>query len=172
MGAALSDRSRRDGADRYARHDSRRRRSLSPTGRRQCRECAPRPRPGARHHLAQHDRRGRLPRLRRLEVLYDNRAAARFHVALYDQTTGALVALIEADQLGRLRTGATTGVAPALDARPPERTSWACSAWVQAERNWPRPPRFCRCGGLSSTAAPKSDARCSPKKCRPGSAWR
>jgi alanine dehydrogenase len=39
------------------------------------------------------------------------RSAARFHVGLYDQATGALVALIEADQLGRLRTGATTGVA-------------------------------------------------------------
>ncbi|HEY4312416.1 MAG TPA: ornithine cyclodeaminase family protein [Pirellulales bacterium] len=39
------------------------------------------------------------------------RDAARFHVGLYDQTTGQMVALIEADQLGRLRTGATTGVA-------------------------------------------------------------
>ncbi|MBL8827483.1 MAG: ornithine cyclodeaminase family protein [Planctomycetaceae bacterium] len=39
------------------------------------------------------------------------RSAAQFHVGLLDQTTGRLVALIEADQLGRLRTGATTGVA-------------------------------------------------------------
>ena len=39
------------------------------------------------------------------------RAAARFHVGLYEQTSGKLVALIEADQLGRLRTGAATGVA-------------------------------------------------------------
>jgi ornithine cyclodeaminase/alanine dehydrogenase-like protein (mu-crystallin family) len=39
------------------------------------------------------------------------RNAARFHVGLYEQATGSLVALIEADHLGRLRTGATTGVA-------------------------------------------------------------
>jgi len=39
------------------------------------------------------------------------RGAARFHVGLYDQQTGAPVALLEADHLGRLRTGATTGVA-------------------------------------------------------------
>lgn len=38
------------------------------------------------------------------------RQAARFHVGLYD-TSGAMVALIEADKLGQLRTGATTGVA-------------------------------------------------------------
>jgi len=36
---------------------------------------------------------------------------ARFHVGLYDQTSGELVALIEADRLGQLRTGAVTGIA-------------------------------------------------------------
>ncbi len=36
---------------------------------------------------------------------------ARFLVGLYESETGRLAALIEADQLGRLRTGATTGVA-------------------------------------------------------------
>lgn len=39
------------------------------------------------------------------------RAAATFHVGVYEHESGALVALIEADHLGRLRTGATTGVA-------------------------------------------------------------
>ena len=39
------------------------------------------------------------------------RDAFRFHIGLYDHTTGQLTALIEADHLGRLRTGATTGVA-------------------------------------------------------------
>jgi ornithine cyclodeaminase/alanine dehydrogenase-like protein (mu-crystallin family) len=39
------------------------------------------------------------------------RAGARFHVGLYDAATGELVAIIEADRLGQLRTGATTGVA-------------------------------------------------------------
>jgi ornithine cyclodeaminase/alanine dehydrogenase len=39
------------------------------------------------------------------------RAGARFHVGLYDAATGELAALIEADRLGQLRTGAATGVA-------------------------------------------------------------
>jgi len=39
------------------------------------------------------------------------RAGAQFHVGVYDQTTGQLLALIEANRLGQLRTGATTGVA-------------------------------------------------------------
>ncbi len=36
---------------------------------------------------------------------------ARFHVTLYDPKTGELAALIEADHLGRVRTGAASGVA-------------------------------------------------------------
>ncbi len=39
------------------------------------------------------------------------RQGAQFHVGLYDQESGRLVALIEANRLGQLRTGATTGVA-------------------------------------------------------------
>ena len=39
------------------------------------------------------------------------RGGARFHAGLYDAATGQLAALIEADRLGQLRTGATTGVA-------------------------------------------------------------
>ena len=39
------------------------------------------------------------------------RAGAEFHVGLYDSRTGALTALIAAEWLGRLRTGATTAVA-------------------------------------------------------------
>ena len=39
------------------------------------------------------------------------RAGARFHLGLYDAASGELAALIEADRLGQLRTGATTGVA-------------------------------------------------------------
>jgi ornithine cyclodeaminase/alanine dehydrogenase len=39
------------------------------------------------------------------------RQEAVFHAGLYDNTSGALVALIEAGRLGQLRTGATTGVA-------------------------------------------------------------
>ena len=39
------------------------------------------------------------------------RAGAEFHVGLYDARTGTLTALIAAEWLGRLRTGATTAVA-------------------------------------------------------------
>ena len=34
-----------------------------------------------------------------------------FHIALYDATTGRLLAFLQANRLGQLRTGATTGVA-------------------------------------------------------------
>ncbi|WP_376788434.1 ornithine cyclodeaminase family protein [Thermoflexus sp.] len=43
---------------------------------------------------------------------------ARFLVLLFDIESGALVALIEADVLGRLRTGAATGLATRYLARP------------------------------------------------------
>jgi len=36
---------------------------------------------------------------------------AKFHVGLYDSQSGDLIALIQANRLGQLRTGATTGVA-------------------------------------------------------------
>lgn len=39
------------------------------------------------------------------------RNGAKFHLGLYEHATGALVALAQADRLGQLRTGATTGVA-------------------------------------------------------------
>jgi ornithine cyclodeaminase/alanine dehydrogenase-like protein (mu-crystallin family) len=45
------------------------------------------------------------------------RSAARFRLDLYD-ASGALVAMIEADRLGQLRTGATTGVAVQAMADP------------------------------------------------------
>jgi len=43
--------------------------------------------------------------------------AARFHVAVYDNSSGRMRALIEADYLGQLRTGAATGVATDYMAR-------------------------------------------------------
>lgn len=36
---------------------------------------------------------------------------AQFHVTLFDSHTGAMAALIQADHLGQIRTGAATGVA-------------------------------------------------------------
>jgi ornithine cyclodeaminase/alanine dehydrogenase-like protein (mu-crystallin family) len=43
---------------------------------------------------------------------------ARFHVLLYSAESGELLALIEASRLGQLRTGAASGVATRLLARP------------------------------------------------------
>ena len=45
------------------------------------------------------------------EVYTATRAKARFHVGLSSVESGELVALIEADFLGQLRTGAASGVA-------------------------------------------------------------
>src|SRR5262249_55823575 len=39
------------------------------------------------------------------------RGGAQFHVGLYDGKTGALLALLQADYLGQVRTGAASGVA-------------------------------------------------------------
>jgi ornithine cyclodeaminase/alanine dehydrogenase-like protein (mu-crystallin family) len=46
-----------------------------------------------------------------------SRSGVRFHVVLYDATTGEMVAIIEADWLGQLRTGAASGVATQYLAR-------------------------------------------------------
>jgi alanine dehydrogenase len=42
------------------------------------------------------------------------RKGAQFHVGLYDQQSGRMIALIQADRLGQIRTGATTAVAVKL----------------------------------------------------------
>jgi ornithine cyclodeaminase/alanine dehydrogenase-like protein (mu-crystallin family) len=47
-----------------------------------------------------------------------SREGARFHVVLYDGSSGELVAVIEADWLGQVRTGAASGVATQYMARP------------------------------------------------------
>src|SRR5262245_60776405 len=47
-----------------------------------------------------------------------SRRGHRFHVGLYDGKTGALVALMQADYLGQVRTGAASGVATQYMARP------------------------------------------------------
>jgi ornithine cyclodeaminase/alanine dehydrogenase-like protein (mu-crystallin family) len=46
------------------------------------------------------------------------RRGAQFHVALFDDKSGALVALMAADYLGQMRTGAASGVATQYMARP------------------------------------------------------
>jgi alanine dehydrogenase len=47
---------------------------------------------------------------------------AKFHVSLYDTATGELLALIEADKLGQMRTGAASGVATKYLAREDAQT--------------------------------------------------
>jgi ornithine cyclodeaminase/alanine dehydrogenase len=47
-----------------------------------------------------------------------SRKGAHFHMGLFDGRSGALVALIQADYLGQMRTGAASGVATQYMARP------------------------------------------------------
>jgi alanine dehydrogenase len=50
------------------------------------------------------------------------RGKARFHVNLYDTTTGELLAMMEADKLGQMRTGAASGIATKYLARDDAKT--------------------------------------------------
>jgi ornithine cyclodeaminase/alanine dehydrogenase-like protein (mu-crystallin family) len=50
------------------------------------------------------------------------RGKARFYVSLFDATTGELLALVEADKLGQMRTGAASGVATKYLARQDAKT--------------------------------------------------
>lgn len=47
-----------------------------------------------------------------------SKAGARFHVTLFDPKTGELTAVLQADYLGQVRTGAASGVATKKLARP------------------------------------------------------
>ncbi len=59
-------------------------------------------------------------------------AGARFHVLLYSAENGELLAIIEAAELGRLRTGAATGVATRYLARPDAAVAAVFGAGYQA----------------------------------------
>jgi ornithine cyclodeaminase/alanine dehydrogenase-like protein (mu-crystallin family) len=52
------------------------------------------------------------------KVYGTSRQGANFHIGLFDGATGALVALVQADYLGQIRTGAASGVATQCLARP------------------------------------------------------
>jgi ornithine cyclodeaminase/alanine dehydrogenase-like protein (mu-crystallin family) len=52
------------------------------------------------------------------KVYATSRKGQFFHVGLFDGKTGALLALIQADYLGQMRTGAASGVATEYMARP------------------------------------------------------
>jgi alanine dehydrogenase len=60
------------------------------------------------------------------------RGAARFVVPLFRSSTGEMVALIEADALGQLRTGAASGVATKYLANPEARTACIIGTGYQA----------------------------------------
>src|SRR5215468_5238474 len=61
------------------------------------------------------------------------RNKARFYVNLYDAESGELLALIEADKLGQMRTGAASGVATKYLARADANTVGVYGAGWQAE---------------------------------------
>ncbi len=60
------------------------------------------------------------------------RGGARFHVAVYDIASGEMHALIEANYLGQLRTGAASGVATRYMAREDSKTVGVFGAGLQA----------------------------------------
>lgn len=60
------------------------------------------------------------------------REKSRFHVGLYDLMTGEVLAIIEADYLGQLRTGAASGVATEFLARPDAKVVGLFGAGLQA----------------------------------------
>ena len=62
-----------------------------------------------------------------------NRSGNRFLVHLFDSATGLLRAVIEADYLGMIRTGAVSGVAARALARPETRIAGIFGAGWQAE---------------------------------------
>ena len=58
--------------------------------------------------------------------------SARFHVAIYDQESGEMKALVEGDFLGQLRTGAASAVATEYMARPDSKVVGLFGAGLQA----------------------------------------
>ena len=115
------------------------------------------------------------------KVYATTRAGARFVVLLFDGRTSDLIAIIEADRLGQIRTGAASGVATRHLARPDAATlavigtGWQARGQVLAiasvrtirtvrvfGRDRDRLLAFCRelevAAGLSVTAAPSIEA--------------
>lgn len=61
------------------------------------------------------------------------KSGAKFHVGLYAQETGNLIALVEADRLGQMRTGAVTGIAAKALANPASEQVGVFGSGWQAE---------------------------------------
>ena len=68
-----------------------------------------------------------------LKVYTTARKGTRFLVLLYDAETGDMLAMIEADRLGQMRTGAASGVATKFMARPDADTVGIYGTGWQAE---------------------------------------
>jgi ornithine cyclodeaminase/alanine dehydrogenase-like protein (mu-crystallin family) len=67
-----------------------------------------------------------------LKAYYGGGSGGRFHVLLYAARDGRLKAMIEADNLGRMRTGAASGLATKLLAAPQARSLGVIGAGRQA----------------------------------------
>jgi alanine dehydrogenase len=67
-----------------------------------------------------------------LKVYTSSREGLRFLVPLFDAQSGDLVALLEADRLGQMRTGAASGVATRLMARADARIAGIIGTGLQA----------------------------------------
>jgi ornithine cyclodeaminase len=82
-----------------------------------------------------HILQGALPQLDAIgyKAYTSNRSGVRFLVHLYCASSGSLRAVIEADRLGMMRTGAASGVATRWLARPDARVAGVFGAGWQAE---------------------------------------
>ena len=94
--------------------------------------------PRARSRLPQtvlHILQGALPAQGVLgyKAYTSNRSGNRFLVYLFDANTGLMKAAIESDYLGMIRTGATSGLAARLLARPESKVAGVFGAGWQAE---------------------------------------
>jgi alanine dehydrogenase len=67
-----------------------------------------------------------------LKVYFAGKGGARYHVLLYAGDGSGLIAMIEADLLGALRTGAASGLATKLLARPDAKTLGVIGTGKQA----------------------------------------
>lgn len=67
-----------------------------------------------------------------LKAYFGGRGGARYHVLLYAADGSGLMAMIEADALGALRTGAASGLATRLLARPDAKTLGVIGSGKQA----------------------------------------
>lgn len=81
------------------------------------------------HYMAAADSRERYMGLK---IYSSSPQGLRFLVPLFDAETGDLLALIEADYLGQIRTGAASGVATRLMARADARTIGIIGTGLQA----------------------------------------